>query len=89
VRQRLIRGRNYGHAGHKTPMEDVEPYLVDLTKKLSEMRTPLSTSQGLELGDSLIVGKSIETALKKWKSKYSHGYRCNGDIKLGKMYWIF
>jgi hypothetical protein len=25
VRQRLKRGRNHGHAGHKSPMEAVEP----------------------------------------------------------------
>jgi hypothetical protein len=28
VRQRLKRGRNHGHAGHKSPMEAVEPYQV-------------------------------------------------------------
>ncbi len=89
VRQRLKRGKNNGHAGHKTPMEDVEPYLVELIKNLSDMRTPITTSQGLELANSLIVGKSVETKLKKWKSKYSQGYRHNGDIKLGKTYWIF
>jgi hypothetical protein len=51
------------------------------------MRTPITTSQGLELANSLILGKSVETALKKWKLKYSQGYRHNGDIKLGKTYW--
>jgi hypothetical protein len=51
------------------------------------MRTPITTSQGLELANSLIVGQLVETALKKWKSKYSQGYRHNGDIKLGKTYW--
>jgi hypothetical protein len=40
VRQRLKRDRNNGHAGHKTPMKDVEPYLVELIKKLAEMGTP-------------------------------------------------
>jgi hypothetical protein len=54
VRQRLK--RDNGHAGHKSPMEDVEPYLVELIKKLAEMRTPVTTAQGLELANSLIKG---------------------------------
>jgi hypothetical protein len=87
ARQRLKRGRNNGHTGHKTPMEDVAPYLIELIKKLSDMRTPIITSQGVELVNSLIVRKLVETALKTWKSKYSHGYRRNSDIKLGKTYW--
>jgi hypothetical protein len=60
VRQRLKRGKNNGHAGHKSPMEDVEPYLVELIKKLAEMRTPVTTAQGLELANSLIKGKTVE-----------------------------
>jgi hypothetical protein len=56
VRQRLKRGKNNGHAGHKSPMEDVEPYLVELIKKHAEMRTPVTTAQGLELANFLIKG---------------------------------
>jgi len=37
-------------------MEDVEPYLVELIKKLAEMRTPVTTAQGLELANFLIKG---------------------------------
>jgi hypothetical protein len=62
VRQRLKRGRNNGHAGHKTHMEDVEPYLVELIKKLADMRAPATTAQGLELANSLIK----ENLLKKF-----------------------
>ena len=65
VRQRLKRGQNNGHAGHKSPMEDVEPYLVELIKKLAEMRTPVTTAQGLELANSLIKGKTVE---KNWRN---------------------
>ncbi len=68
-------------------MEDVEPYLVELIKKLAEMRTPVTTAQVLELANSLIKGKTVEKKLEKWKAKYSHGYRLNGAIKLGKTYW--
>jgi hypothetical protein len=59
---------------------------VELIKKLAEMRTPVTTFQGLELANSLIKGKSAEKNLEKWKAKYSHGYRLNGGIKLGKTY---
>jgi len=65
MRQRLKRGKNNGHAGHKSPMEDVEPYLVELIKKLAEMRTPVTTAQGLELANSLIKGKTVE---KNWRN---------------------
>jgi predicted ATP-grasp superfamily ATP-dependent carboligase len=60
VRQRLKRGRNNGYVGHETLMEDVEPYLVELIKKLAKMRTPITTSQGLELANSLIKGQLLK-----------------------------
>jgi len=41
-------------------MEDVEPYLVELIKKLAKMRTPITTSQGLELANSLIKGQLLK-----------------------------
>jgi hypothetical protein len=65
VRQRLKRGRKNGHAGHKSPMEDIEPYMVELIKKLADMRNPITTSQGLQLASSLIEGKSVQ---KIWKN---------------------
>jgi hypothetical protein len=46
---------------------------VELINKLAEMRTPINTSRVLELANLLIVGQSVEKALNKWKSKYSHG----------------
>jgi len=33
VRQRVKRGTKCGHVGQKSPMEDVEPYLIELIKK--------------------------------------------------------
>jgi hypothetical protein len=38
---------------------------VELIKKLAEMRTPVTTFQGLELANSLIKGKSAE---KNWRN---------------------
>jgi hypothetical protein len=60
VRHRVERGTECGHVGQKSPMEDVEPYLVELIKKLASMWTPVTTAQGLELTNSLIEGKSTE-----------------------------
>jgi hypothetical protein len=40
-------------------MEDIEPYLVELIKKLADMRTPITTSQGLQLANLLIEGKLV------------------------------
>ena len=60
VRQRVKRKTKCGHIFHKSPMEDVEPYLVELIKKLASMQTLVTTAQGLELANSLIEGKSSE-----------------------------
>jgi hypothetical protein len=60
VRQRVKRGAKYGPVGQKSPMEDVEPYLVELIKKLASMRTPVTTAQGLALANSLIEGNSTK-----------------------------
>jgi hypothetical protein len=54
VRQRVQQNSNGGHIGQASPMLDVEPYLVDLIIKLGEMRQPITTSQGLQLANSLI-----------------------------------
>jgi hypothetical protein len=87
VRQRLKRGSTCGHVGHKSPMLEVEPYLVELIKKLCEMRTPITTAQGLELANSLVEGKSIEKSVLQWKAKNCHAYKLHGIKKLGKSYW--
>ena len=60
VRQRVKRKSNNGHRGQKTPMHVVEPYLVELIKKLAGMRQPITASQGLQLANSLINKKAIQ-----------------------------
>ena len=67
-------------------MEEVEPYLVELIKKLAGMRTPITTLQGLELANSLIEGKSIQKEVLKWKARNCHTYKVHGAVKLGKSY---
>ncbi len=41
-------------------MLEVEPYLMELIIKLADMRTPITTSQGLQLANSLIKGTSVD-----------------------------
>jgi hypothetical protein len=41
-------------------MLEVEPYMVQLIINLADMRTPISTSQGLQFANSLIKGTSVE-----------------------------
>jgi hypothetical protein len=41
-------------------MLEAEPYLMELIIKLADMRTPITTSQGLQLANSLIKGTSVD-----------------------------
>jgi hypothetical protein len=56
------------YSGLKTSMLEVEPYLVELIIELTDMRTPIGTSQGLQLANSLIKGTSVEEKVIQWKS---------------------
>jgi hypothetical protein len=60
IRKRVERHSVDRKRGLKSTMLEVEPYLVKLIIKLADMRTPISTSQGLQLTNSLIKGTSIE-----------------------------
>jgi hypothetical protein len=68
-------------------MLDIEPYLVELIKKLAEIRTPIITTQGLELANSLISGTSIIDEVVAWKRDNCAAFQKNGTIKLGKRFW--
>jgi len=87
VRQRVKRNSNGSHAGQMSPMIEIEPYLIELITKLANMRTPITTSQGLELANSLISGTSTEEQLITWKKKNCAAFRVNGNVRLGKGYW--
>ncbi len=69
MQQRVKRNSKDNHAGQTSPMIDIEPYLVELIIKLVNMCTPITTSQGLELANSLISGTSTEEQLIAWKKK--------------------
>ena len=69
-------------------MIQVEPYLVELIKKLADMRQPITSSQGLQLANSLINNKSTQKTVIEWKSKNCRAYKTgDGKIELGEGYW--
>jgi hypothetical protein len=67
IRKRVERHSVNGKRGLKSPMLEVEPYLVKFIIKLADMRFPISTSQGLKLANLLIKGTSIEKKLSNGK----------------------
>jgi hypothetical protein len=81
VRQRVKQNNNKGHKGQTSPMIQVEPYLVELIKKLANMRQPITASQGLQLANSLINNKSTQKTVIEWKSKSCQAYK-SGDGKM-------
>jgi hypothetical protein len=68
-------------------MMEIEPYLVELIIKLASMRMPITSSQGLELANSLIAGTSNEDKVITWKKNNCAAFRVKGTKKLGKGYW--
>jgi hypothetical protein len=87
IRQRVKRNSESNHAGQPSPMIEIEPYLVELIIKLSSMRMPITSAQGLELANSLIAGSSTEEKVLAWKKKNCAAFQQNGAKKLGKGYW--
>jgi hypothetical protein len=68
-------------------MAHVEPYLVELTIKLAEMRQPITTSQGLQLANPFIKGKSIQKHITDWKTHNCHAFKSGErEIELGEGY---
>jgi hypothetical protein len=49
--------------------------MVELIIKLADMRAPITTSQGLQLANSLIKGTSVEEKVIKWKKKYCKSFQ--------------
>jgi hypothetical protein len=68
VRQRLKRNSKSSGNGQKSPMQAVEPYLVSIIIQLANMPIPISTSQDLQLANSLINGTRFKDELQ-WFEK--------------------
>jgi hypothetical protein len=60
-----------GNIEQQSPMAEVEPYLVELIIKLADMRTPITTAQGLELANSIISNTSVEETIIGWKESWA------------------
>ena len=62
IRSRVKRGKHHGGiSGNTSPMDEIEPYLVELIGQLEKMRVPISCRQGLALANSIISGTSHES----------------------------
>jgi len=86
IRKQISRNKPIaGTRGHSTPMEEVEPCLLQLFIQLGRIRAPVSNTEGLSLANSLIIGMPIEQKIIDWKKKYSY-YRKSDDV-LGTAYW--
>jgi hypothetical protein len=73
-------------------MAEDEPYLAQLIIQLANMRTPISSAQGLKLANSLISGTNVENEIMEWKGNNCHAYMCasvscDENKKLGLGYW--
>jgi len=88
ISKRVKQGSKGGKRGLQSPMLEVEPYLVELIIKLADMRTPITTSQGLQLANSLIKGTSVEEKVNEWKKKYCKSFQLGaGKPELDREYW--
>ncbi len=87
IHQRIKRNSTSNQAGQQSPMMEIEPYLVELIIKLASMCMPITSSQGLELANSLIAGTFNEDKVIAWKKKYCAAFHIKGMKKLGKGYW--
>ena len=94
VRKRVKRGSTSGHVGQTSPMTVIEPYLVELILQLSNMRTPITASQGIQLANSLVQNTKYQKLILEWKSKNCHAYKLSmkggketEKVSLGLGYW--
>lgn len=89
LRSRAKRGNfKGGNVGNTSPMEDVEPYIVELIGQLAKMRVPITRRQGLQLANLLISGTLTEERVRVWKEKHCAAFTTNGgQVTLGSGYW--
>jgi len=83
IRQRLKRCTKTGVKGTKSPMAEIEPYIVSAIIQLANMRVPITTSQGLQLCNSIIQGTKFQRVVAEFQK---NNLRCSTN-KLGPGYW--
>ena len=74
IRKRISR-KNLAppHRGLVSPMEKIEPMLVELCIRLGRARQPLKCKNFLPLVNSIIKGSLTEKEVIEFKARYSHG----------------
>lgn len=55
------------HRGVKSPMQDVEKYLMELFIQMDEMNSSLTESEGLHLANSLIEGMPLQKKILQFQ----------------------
>ena len=88
VRKRILR-KNLAppHRGLVSPMEKIEPMLVELCIRLGRARQPLKCKDFLPLVNSIIKGSLTEKEVIEFKARYSHGDENAESAGLGLGYY--
>jgi hypothetical protein len=69
IRQQLKRNTVGALHGTKSPMAEIEPYIVSLVTQLANVWVPITTKQGLQLCNSIIKGTKFASAVTDFQSK--------------------
>jgi hypothetical protein len=64
-------------------LAQIEPYVVSLIILLANMHVPITSSQGLQLCNSIIKGTNFEHAVMEYKKNNCR----SAPINLGPGYW--
>ena len=85
IRQRYYRKQivSYHVGGHISPLNSIEPTIIEIILQMARIRQSITPSKGLMLVNSLIKGMPIQKELVKWKRKFSNDTL--GTV--GKGYW--
>ena len=83
IRQRVKRNTTSSLHGTKSPMAEIEPYIVSLITQLANMRVPITTKQGLQLCNSIIKGTKFASKVTEFQSKNLRSV----TEELGAGYW--
>ena len=86
IRKRVLRNSLVNHhlaGGQLSPLERIEPIIVNIIVQMARMRQCLTPSKGLMLLNSLIAGTRIQRDLVAWKQKNTPKFTGT----LGPGYW--
>ena len=87
IRKRVLRNSLNNHhlaGGQVSPLQKIEPIIVNIIVQMARMRQCLTPSIGLLLVNSLISGTNIQRELVKWKQTNTPNFTGT----LGRGYWV-